>query len=46
MSCTEPTQIVSLAVTASECMRKVTVGMEKKQFHHPATGTLEEKVSC
>ena len=46
MTRAEPTQIVSLAVTASECMRKVSVGKEKKQFRHPATGTLEEKVSC
>ena len=42
----EPTQTVSLAVKAAECMRKVSVGMEKKQFHHQTQGRAhEEKVS-
>lgn len=43
---TEPTQLVSLAVTASECMRKVSVGMEKKQFHHTAEDSHEEVSSA
>jgi hypothetical protein len=39
----EPTQTVSLAVKAAECMRKVSVGMEKKQFHHQTQGRAHEE---
>jgi hypothetical protein len=41
--CLEPTQLVGLAVSAAEAMRRVSVGCEKRQFQHPTQGTLEEK---
>ena len=43
--CMEPTQLLSLTVKASECMRPVNVGTEKRQFQHPTHSPREEKVS-
>ena len=45
VQCCEPTELVSLALTAVQCMRKVSIGMERRQFSHPADKPLEEKVS-
>lgn len=44
LQCTEVTEVVSLAVTAAQCMRQVRVGLEKKEFTHPKANTLTEKV--
>lgn len=40
----EPTQLVSLAVKASEAMRRVSVGIEKKQFQYSSEHNVEDKV--
>ena len=40
----EPTEVVSLAVTAAQCMRRVRVGLERRQFSQPGASSLTEKV--
>ena len=45
--CGEATEVVSLAVTAAECMREVAVGKETAMFRPPAkdSGSKTETVS-
>ena len=40
----EPTEVVSLAVSAAQCMREVAIGDETWTRPHPGEG--EEKVTC
>ena len=44
----ESTEVVSLAVTAAQCMGEVCVGSEQRQLHPPTKGAdpKTETVSC
>ena len=38
----EPTEVVSLALTAAQCMREVIVAIETKQFKNPSVEKYTE----
>lgn len=40
----EPTEVVSLALTAAQCMREVAVGKETRELRHPGSSSNTETV--
>lgn len=48
LTCGEVTEMMTLAVTAAQCMNKVAISKEVREFTHKgkAEGKLTETVSC